>query len=84
MSKTLTISDETYEKLETLARFRAKENVEQLLDELEDADFIEWQKELARRREVGNRIIKFQEKMREKYGVMQDSMEILREDRMRG
>jgi predicted CopG family antitoxin len=84
VSKTLTISDETYEKLETLARFRAKENVEQLLDELEDADFIEWQKELARRREVGNRIIKFQEKMREKYGVMQDSMEILREDRMRG
>lgn len=81
MSKTLIVSDETYEKLEALARFRGFQNVEQFLEQ--DEQLAARQKELARRRENGESIRNFQKQMREKYGEMSDSVELIREDRMR-
>ena len=83
MSVTLTISDETYNKLKVSAQVRGKENVEQLLEDWEDERAAEWQKELNRRKEVGDKIKAFQKKMYEKYGIMPDSTELIREDRQR-
>lgn len=76
MSVTLTISDKTYEKLKIVANSKGFEDVEKFLDEWEEL-------ELANRREVVDRILEFQNKMGEKYGVMPDSTELIREDRMR-
>ena len=76
MSVTLTISEKTYEKLKTVANSKGFEDIEKFLDEWEEL-------ELANRREVVDRIIEFQNKMGEKYGVMSDSTELIREDRMR-
>lgn len=76
MSVTLTISDKTYQKLKTVANSKGFEDIEKFLDEWEEL-------ELANRREVVDRIIEFQNKMGEKYGVMPDSTELIREDRMR-
>lgn len=77
MSVTITISDEVYQKLQNVAQGRGFEKVEEFLDKWEEP-------EAADRREVVDRILKFHEKMKKKYGVMPDSTEILREDRMRG
>ncbi len=76
MSVTLTISDKTYEKLKTVASSKGFQDVEKFLDEWEEL-------ELANTREVVDRILEFQNKMGEKYGVMPDSTELIREDRMR-
>lgn len=76
MSVTITISDETYKKLETIAKSRGFEKVEDFLGEWEEL-------ELANRREVVDGIRKFHQRMKEKYGVMPNSVDILREDRMR-
>ena len=88
MSATITISEETYKSLEQQAQKRELSGVRQLLEELtkqfENEEAVEWEKELARRREVGKSIRQFRKKMKEKYGVMPDSTELLREDRMRG
>ncbi len=88
MSVTLTISEKTYQSLENQARKRELESVERFLEELteqfEKEEAVEWEKELERRREVGKEMREFRKKMREKYGVMPDSTELLREDRMRG
>ncbi len=77
MSVTLTISEKTYQKLKNVAQSKGFEDVEKFLDEWEEL-------ELANRREVVDRILEFQNKMGEKYGVMPDSTELIREDRMRG
>jgi len=77
MSVTITVSDETYKKLKTVAQSNGFEDVEKFLDEWKEP-------ELANRREVVDGIIAFRQKMKEKYGVMENSTEMLREDRMRG
>ena len=77
MSVTITISDETYQKLKTVAQSKGFEDVEKFLDGWKEL-------ELASRREVVDGIIAFRQRMKEKYGVMEDSTEMLREDRMRG
>ena len=77
MSVTLTVSDETFKKLENVARSRGFEDVGKFLDEWEELEF-------ANRREVVEDIRLFRERMKEKYGVIPDSTEMLREDRMRG
>jgi len=76
MSVTLTISDKTYKKLKNVAQSKGFEDVEKFLDEWEEL-------ELANRREIVDRILEFQDKMGEKYGVMPDSTELVREDRRR-
>jgi predicted CopG family antitoxin len=77
MSVTITISDETYQKLKNVAQSKGFEDVEKFLDEWKEL-------ELTNRREVVDGIVTFRQRMKEKYGVMEDSTEMLREDRMRG
>lgn len=77
MSVAITVSDETYKKLKTIASSKGFEDVEKFLDEWKEP-------ELSNRREVVDGIIAFRQKMKEKYGVVEDSTEMLREDRMRG
>ncbi|MGI8884216.1 MAG: hypothetical protein ACR2IA_08230 [Pyrinomonadaceae bacterium] len=77
MSVTLTVSEETFKKLKNIARSKGFEDVGKFLDEWEEL-------ESANRREVVDDILEFHEKMKNKYGVMSDSTEIIREDRMRG
>lgn len=88
MSVTLSISEKTYKSLEQQAHKRELESVEQFLEKLteqfEEIESVEREEKLAKRREVVDGIIAFRERMKEKYGVMPDSTEILREDRMRG
>ena len=88
MSKTLIVSDSIYESLEHQAQRREMQTVEQFLEELtkqfKNEEAVEWKNELARRRETGKRIREFRRRMQEKYGVMPDSTELIREDRMRG
>jgi len=76
MSVTLTVSEETYLKLQNIARHNGFEDVGNFLDHWEDS-------EISNRAEVVDDIRKFREQMKEKYGVMPDSTEIIREDRMR-
>ena len=83
MSVSITVSEETYNKLKASAQVRGKENVEQLLEDWEDEQAIEWQKELKRRKEVGKRIKELQERIFQEHGVMPDSTELIREDRNR-
>lgn len=87
MSKTLIVSDKTYESLEHLAHKREMETVEQFLEELTEQlakdEAAEWEKELERRHEQVERIKAFQRKMAEKYGVMPNSVDLIREDRNR-
>jgi quinol monooxygenase YgiN len=83
MSVNINVSDETYNKLKISAQIRGKKNVEHLLEEWEDEQTVERQNELKRRKEAGKEIRKLQKKMHEKYGVMPDSTELIREDRNR-
>ncbi len=76
MSVTLTVSEKTYQKLKNVANSKGFEDVEKFLNEWEEL-------ELANRRDVVDRILEFQNKMGEKYGVMPNSTELIREDRMR-
>ncbi len=76
MSVTLTVSEEAYKKLENVARSRGFDDVGKFLDEWEEL-------ESANRREVVDDIRLFRERMKEKYGVMPDSTDLIREDRMR-
>lgn len=80
MSVTITISNETYQSLESLARLRGKKSVEQLL---EDFESLERGKELEERRKIGKNIRDFQKRMSEKYGIMPDSTDLINEDRAR-
>lgn len=87
MSVTLTISEKTYQSLENQAQKRDLQSVEQFLEELtkqfEQEETIEWEKELERRREVGKEMKKLREKIFKEHGIMSDSTELIREDRMR-
>ena len=87
MSVTLTISDKTYQSLENQAQKRELQSVEQFLEELtrqfENEEAVEWEKELERRREVGKEMRKLREKIFKEHGIMPDSTELIREDRMR-
>ncbi len=83
MSVTITVSEETYHKLKASAQIRGKKSVENLLEEWEDEQAVERQNELRRRKQVGKEIREFQKKMEDKYGIMPDSAELVREDRER-
>ena len=78
MSRTVTISDELYERLEGEARRRGLATVEEFLEGLQirEAD-------LARREEVVREIDHLREGLFARYGVMPDSVDLLREDRAR-
>ncbi len=78
MSKNLTISDELYARLESEARGRGLNTVEELLDN--------WQglaPDVSRRKDVVQRIDNLRARLFARYGQMSDSVELLREDRAR-
>lgn len=84
MSKTLTVSDKTYKLLKYLARKREMKSVEEFLEGFfKGLEAGEREKELESRHEQVERIKAFQRKMAEKYGVMPDSVDLIREDRNR-
>ncbi len=77
MSHTLIISDDVYKRLETIARRRGLESVEQLLAEWPPDD------DLQARQATVERIDALREHLFNKYGEMADSTALLREDRAR-
>jgi hypothetical protein len=78
MSRTITIPDELYARLEAEARLRGLGGVEQLLEQWETVE-----SEYARRKEVVQEIDSLRNRLFGKYGQMPDSVESLREDRAR-
>jgi len=88
MSVTINIPEKTYQTLKEQAQKRELESVEQFLEKLTEQFETEaaaaWEKELERRREVGQEIRNFRKSMKDKYGIMPDSTPLIREDRMRG
>ncbi|HXG67884.1 MAG TPA: ribbon-helix-helix protein, CopG family [Blastocatellia bacterium] len=78
MSRTITVSDELYERLQAEARMRGLDSIEQLLEQLQITD-----PQSSRRKEVVRRIDSLRERLFARYGEMPDSVELLREDRAR-
>lgn len=86
MSRTITVSDGLYKRLEAEARARGLEGIAQLLEQvylpgLEQEPPTE--EELRRRREAVDHITALQERLSKTYGMMPDSVELIREDRER-
>jgi ribosomal 50S subunit-associated protein YjgA (DUF615 family) len=82
MSQTLIISDTLYTQLQTTARARGLDSIEELLRQLVEM----WQSrvgELRRRQEVVHRIDALRERLFAEYGEMTDSVEWIRADRER-
>jgi hypothetical protein len=77
MSRTVTISDDVYERLETTARRRGLQSVEQLLTEWQPDD------DLPARQATVDRIDALRERLFTQYGEQPDSTTLLREDRDR-
>jgi hypothetical protein len=78
MSRTLTISDTLYVRLEAITQMRGLTSIEQLLEE--------WQAredELLRRQDVVHRIDALRERLFTTYGELPDSVALIREDRER-
>ncbi len=78
MSRTLTVTDDLYGRLETAARQRGLSGVEQLL--------VQWQasaEELQCRRESVQKIAELRNRLFAAYGEMPDSVKLIREDRAR-
>ena len=86
MSRTITVSDQTYQRLEAETRARGLKSIEQLLEQLPltaaDSRALS-EAELERRREAVDRIIAIQERLSRTYGMMPDSVDLIREDRER-
>lgn len=77
MSRTLTISDELYARLEREAQIRGL-SIERLLEEWQSSDA-----SLHQRKDVVRGIDALREHLFSKYGEMPDSTDLLREDRAR-
>jgi hypothetical protein len=77
MSRTITISDELYARLEAEARARGL-NIGRLLEEREGSEA-----DLNERQRVVKQIDDLRERLFIKYGEMPDSVELLRADRNR-
>ena len=77
MSRTLTISDELYARLEKEAQMRGL-SIERLLEEWERSEA-----NLLHRKNVVRGIDTLREHLFSKYGEMPDSSDLVREDRVR-
>jgi hypothetical protein len=78
MGRTVTISDELYEKLTTAMQEQGLQSIEQLLEL--------WQAHEAqcrRRQEIVRGIDVLRDRLYAQYGEMPDSVELIREDRAR-
>lgn len=74
--KTITISDALYERLSQTARSQGLSAIDQLLEQ--------WEAEMQareQRRLVVEQITSLRESLQVKYGMMPDSVELIREDR---
>lgn len=78
MSRTLTIPDDLYARLEEEARARGLNSVEHLLEEWRHAEA-----DLDQRQDVVRRIDDLRGRLFAKHGEMPDSVELVREDRAR-
>ena len=78
MSRTITISDRLYAKLEAEARTRGFDSVEHFLEQWQAPET-----ESLRRREVVQEIDDLRSRLFAKYGEMPNSVELLSEDRTR-
>jgi hypothetical protein len=78
MSRSLTISDALYDRLEASAHMRGMTNIEQLLEEWQTRE-----DELLRRQDVVHRIDSLRERRFATYGELPDSVAFIREDRER-
>ena len=77
MSRTLTISDELYARLEKEAQIRGL-SIEHLIEEWERSEA-----SLLERKDVVSEINTLREHLFSKYGEMPDSSDLVREDRAR-
>ncbi|HEV3470641.1 MAG TPA: ribbon-helix-helix protein, CopG family [Pyrinomonadaceae bacterium] len=77
MSRTLTISDELYDRLEKEARMRGV-SIERLIEEWERSGAA-----LLQRTGIVREIDDLRERLFSKYGEMPDSTDLVREDRTR-
>ena len=82
VSRTITVSDELYARLEEAATSGGLDGVVPLLEQLEDMQRLA-DEALKRRRETVEWIDDLRARMFEKYGEMPDSVGLLREDRER-
>jgi predicted CopG family antitoxin len=78
MSRTLTISDDLYARLEAEAQARGLNSVERLLEEWRRTEA-----DLNQRQAVVLKIDGLRGRLFAKYGEMPDSVELVREDRAR-
>ena len=83
MSVTLTISDETFQRLQATAKSKGKSNIEQLLEEWSDEKDHGFEQELTRRKMLGERMRELRERIFREHGIMPDSTVLIREDRER-
>jgi hypothetical protein len=77
--KTITISDALYERLSQTARSKGLSAIDQLLEQ--------WEAEMQvheQRRLIVDQIRLLHDSLEAKYGMMPDSVELIREDRERG
>ena len=78
MSKTLSISDDLYERLESVARQKGLNNIEQLLESWQIAEDT-----LHKRQVTVDKIDTLRKRLFHTYGQMPDSVDLVREDRAR-
>ncbi len=76
MPRTITLSDAAYARLEAEARARGLLTVEELLSTPQPARGTDSTDTFARTRQI-------QQRLSQKYGIMRDSVDYLREDRER-
>lgn len=78
MSRTITVSDELYTRLEAEARARGLKSIERLLEEWGQNEV-----SMKERKDVVREIDDLRERLFAKYGAQPDSTELIREDRAR-
>lgn len=83
MSRTLTISDTLYQKLEAEARERGLASIEHLLEKDHVPAHSLTEDELHQRREAVSRIDALRQRITASVGEMPDSVPLIREDRER-
>lgn len=78
MGKTLSISDDLYDRLDQAARQQGLKNIEQLLETWQSSEG-----DLRKRQKAVERIDALRAKFFSTYGQMSDSVDLIREDRGR-
>lgn len=78
MSRSLIISDELYDRLETTAKAQGLDSIERLLEAWEQREA-----ELLQRRASVRRIEQIRDRIFKQCGEMPDSTELIRQDRER-